>query len=139
VLVGGKDDDALCDRIRQAVGGISVVNTAGKLSPLQSADLISRCLVLVTNDTAPMHMGVAMQVPVVAIFGPTVPSFGFAPVGRADRIVETMGLKCRPCGIHGGNKCPVHTFDCMEMISVARVHNEVRAILHARSAQKVKR
>jgi heptosyltransferase-2 len=139
VLIGGKEDDELCDRIQHAVGSVSVVNTAGKLSPLQSAELISRCLVLVSNDTAPMHMGVAMQVPVIAIFGPTVPSFGFAPVGRSDRIVETMGLKCRPCGIHGGKSCPVHTFECMLAISVARVHNEVRAAIHARSAQKVKR
>ena len=139
VLVGGKEDHELCDRIQHAIGSASIVNTAGELSPLQSAELISRCVVLLTNDTAPMHMGVAVQVPVIAIFGPTVPSFGFAPIGRSDRVVETMGLRVRPCGIHGGKTCPVHTFDCMHMISVARVHNEVRAAIHARSAQKAKR
>ncbi|MEZ4766355.1 MAG: glycosyltransferase family 9 protein [Calditrichia bacterium] len=36
---------------------------------------------LITNDSAPMHMGVAVRTPVLAVFGPTVQKFGFYPVG----------------------------------------------------------
>ncbi|HMK38279.1 MAG TPA: glycosyltransferase family 9 protein, partial [Bacteroidota bacterium] len=83
---------------------------------------------LVSNDSAPVHMAVAMRIPVVAIFGPTLPLFGFAPLGLRDRVVETAGLKCRPCSVHGGRRCPTGTFDCMNQISAVRVRNEVLAI-----------
>jgi len=130
VLIGGKGDTELCARLRGGSKDARVVDASGRLSLLQSADLISRCAVIVTNDSAPMHLALAMRVPIVALFGPTVPEFGFAPVGRDDRIVETNGLRCRPCAIHGGKKCPVGTFDCMEMILPVRVRNEVHAMVH---------
>lgn len=124
VLVGGKEDESLCREIISGVAGPPLV-AAGRLTLLQSAALLQRARVLVTNDTAPMHLAVAMRTPVVAIFGATIPAFGFAPYGYSDTIVETAGLPCRPCGIHGGKRCPIKTFDCMVMISEERVFNEV--------------
>jgi heptosyltransferase-2 len=84
---------------------------------------------LISNDSAPMHLGVAVRTPVVAIFGATVPEFGFAPRGLRDEIVEVKGLSCRPCGIHGGRKCPIGTFDCMMNISPYEVLTRVQRIL----------
>jgi heptosyltransferase-2 len=132
VLVGGKDDVPLCDEIARAAGHPAVLNVAGRLSLLQSAELIRRCRLVVSNDSAPMHLAVAMRVPVVAIFGATVPSFGFSPAGPRDVVVETGGLSCRPCGIHGGKRCPVGTFECMLAIDTARVFDRVAALLHDR-------
>jgi heptosyltransferase-2 len=128
ILVGGEADRELSGRIVSAPGISSVIDATGKLSLLQSAELLGRCAALVSNDSAPMHLAVAMRTPVVAIFGATVPSFGFAPMGRLDRIVETNGLRCRPCGKHGGKRCPVGTFECMQAISSVRVRNEVLSI-----------
>ncbi len=116
VLVGGLEDRALCGRIADGLGG-EPLNAAGELSPLQSAELIRRCRVLVSNDSAPAHLAMGVGTPVVAIFGATVPAFGFAPRGPLDRVIETAGLSCRPCSIHGGERCPIETFDCMERIS----------------------
>jgi heptosyltransferase-2 len=130
VLIGGQGDKELCARLREGIRDARVVDSSGRLSLLQSADLISRCAAIVTNDSAPMHLALAMRVPIVALFGPTAPEFGFAPVGRDDRVVETAGLRCRPCAIHGGKKCPIGTFDCMEMILPVRVRNEVHALSH---------
>ena len=76
-----------------------------------------------------MHLAVAMQTQVVAIFGATVPEFGFAPYGRHDVVVETKGLSCRPCSIHGGDKCPISTFDCMKRISADNVYGSIQAVL----------
>ena len=117
VLLGGEEDERLCREIAESAGNPAVLIAAGKLSILQSAELIRRCALIVTNDSAPMHLAVAMQVPVVAIFGATVPAFGFAPYGEKDVVVETEGLTCRPCSIHGGDKCPIGTFECMWKIS----------------------
>lgn len=121
VLVGGPDDADLCERIRISARHDLVTSAAGRLEPLQSAELIRRSRVLVANDSAPMHMAVAMKTPVVAIFGATVPQFGFAPIGEHDTVLETGGLSCRPCSSHGGHRCPIRSFDCMERILPAQV------------------
>lgn len=125
VLVGGKQDSQLCDEIAREIGREEVRNTAGRLTLLQSAEVIRRCRSVVSNDSAPMHMAVAMGVPVVAIFGATAPEFGFAPLGERDVVVQTAGLPCRPCSIHGGDRCPIKTFVCMNDISAERVLGEV--------------
>ncbi|MGA9117621.1 MAG: glycosyltransferase family 9 protein [Bacteroidota bacterium] len=116
VLVGGPGDAALAGRIREAAGAEGVLNAAGPMSILQSAELIGRCRVCITNDSAPLHLAAAMRTPAVAIFGPTVPAFGFGPVGERDAVVELAGLGCRPCAIHGGRECPIGTFECMKGI-----------------------
>jgi heptosyltransferase II len=117
ILVGGREDEALCNEIRDFAHVKNVFTVAGKLSLLQSGELIRRCKVLLSNDSAPMHIAVAMGTPVVAIFGATVPEFGFAPRGPRDVVIETKGLKCRPCSIHGGKTCPIKTFECMFSIT----------------------
>jgi heptosyltransferase-2 len=117
LLVGSREDEELCREICEKTQTNKVVNAAGKLSLLQSAELIRRCIVLISNDSAPMHLAVAVGTPVVAIFGATVPEFGFAPRGPHDIVIETKGLKCRPCSIHGGKKCPIKTFECMIAIA----------------------
>lgn len=117
VLIGGKEDDVLCKEIVRIAQAKNVFTVAGKLSLLQSAELIRRCKVLISNDSAPMHIAVAIGTPVIAIFGATIPQYGFAPRGPHDIVVETNGLKCRPCSIHGGNICPIKTFKCMLAIS----------------------
>lgn len=126
VFAGGPADTQLCSTISEEIPGS--LNAAGKLSLLQSAELIGRCKAIVSNDSAPMHMGVAMRVPVVAIFGATVPQFGFAPLGEHDVVVETPGLTCRPCSIHGGQSCPIKTFVCMNEISPQQVFEKVQSI-----------
>ncbi|MCU0452061.1 MAG: glycosyltransferase family 9 protein [Bacteroidetes bacterium] len=121
VLIGGRDDAALCDRIAAAAKGAGVLNAAGGSSVLASAALIEAASVLVTNDSAPLHLASAVGTPIVALFGATSPSFGFGPRGPHDFVVETDGLPCRPCAIHGGDRCPIGTFDCMLRIEPERV------------------
>jgi len=129
VLIGGNEDVKLCEEIKNKVNSRLILNAAGKLTFLQSAELIGRCRLLVTNDSAPMHLAVAMKTTVVAIFGATIPEFGFAPYGDFDVVIETKGLTCRPCSIHGGNKCPVKTFDCMYNIKVDDVYDNAVRLL----------
>jgi heptosyltransferase-2 len=133
ILIGGEEDKALCREIKALSGSSRVYTTAGALSTLQSAELLRRCKLLITNDSAPMHFAVAVGTPVVAIFGATVPEFGFAPYGKHDTVVETLGLSCRPCSIHGGRECPIKTFECMNAITVERVYRRVEDVM-ARAA-----
>ena len=129
VLIGGKEDEILCKEVMEIAHVKNVFSAAGKLSLLQSAELIRRCKVLISNDSAPMHIAVAVETPVIAIFGATIPGFGFAPRGHRDVVVETNGLPCRPCSIHGGNICPIKTFACMLAIAPELVVEKVKSFL----------
>jgi heptosyltransferase-2 len=129
LLIGGTEDKGICTEIRTLSKSSLVHDASGALTLLQSAELIRRCRLLVSNDSAPMHLATAVGTPVVAIFGATVPAFGFGPTGPFDVVVETQGLKCRPCSIHGGEKCPIKTFDCMFDISHERVFRSAMEIL----------
>jgi ADP-heptose:LPS heptosyltransferase len=76
---------------------------------------------LVTNDTGLMHLAAAVGTPVVALFGPTVRNFGFAPAGEGHHVLEVDGLDCRPCSLHGGSRCPREHFRCMLELDVGMV------------------
>jgi lipopolysaccharide heptosyltransferase II len=123
ILVGGPDDAGLGDEIVTAVGrsGGRAVNACGKLTLRQSAALIGRASLLVTNDSAPLHLATAMGTPIVALFGPTVTEFGFGPVRAGDIALGVDGLDCRPCSPHGPPQCPLGHHRCMREITVAAV------------------
>ena len=94
VIVGGQDDAPLALEIRTAVP--NAVDATGLLPLLGSAELIGRCAVIVTNDSSPLHLASAMGTPTVAIFGPTVPEFGFGPLAPSSVAVGHETLACRP-------------------------------------------
>jgi lipopolysaccharide heptosyltransferase II len=119
VLIGGPRDLESAKDL--AVAGGNVVSAIGEFSFMTSAELIRRASLLVANDSAPIHAASAFGVPTVAIFGPTVKDFGFYPYHESSKVVEADGLGCRPCSIHGGNRCPIGTFECMRSISPERV------------------
>ncbi|HET9385297.1 MAG TPA: lipopolysaccharide heptosyltransferase II [Gemmatimonadales bacterium] len=125
VVVGGQDDAALGDEIVRAVEGgrgrSRAVNACGRLTLRQSAALIGRAALLVTNDSAPLHLATAMGTPVVALFGPTVTAFGFGPLRAGDIALGVEGLRCRPCSPHGPPACPLGHHRCMRDLTVSAV------------------
>ena len=129
VLIGSKSDYELCDRIINASNNKMIYNLAGELSLLQSTELIKRGKLIITNDSAPLHIANSVGTDGVAIFGATVTDFGFYPYGKNDVVFEINGLDCRPCGIHGGNKCPVKTFDCMLQVDEKEIYRTALKML----------
>jgi heptosyltransferase-2 len=123
VVVGGVEDAEFGRSIAAAVkrAGGRVLDACGRLTLLQSAALIGRARVLVTNDSAPLHFASALGTRVVALFGPTVPEFGFGPIGAGDLALGVTGLVCRPCSDHGPPECPLGHHRCMRELQVATV------------------
>jgi heptosyltransferase-2 len=76
-----------------------------------------------------VHIASAVATPVVAIYGPTVPAFGFTPYGVPHRIAERAGLACRPCAIHGGKRCPIGTLECMTALAPGDVAAAARELM----------
>jgi heptosyltransferase-2 len=75
------------------------------------------CSLIITNDSGLMHLASALKIPIVAIFGSTIKSFGFSPFGVKNIIVENNSLNCRPCSHIGRNNCPKKHFKCMKDVT----------------------
>lgn len=134
MLIGSPAEKETGDEI-MSLAKHQPINLIGKTSLRELIAVIDRCRVLIGNDSAPGHIASARNVPVVSIFGPTVPSFGYYPYGRDVYIVEKE-LSCRPCHHHGPNKCPEGHFRCMRDIAVEEVMLGVEKFLRKRDLQR---
>jgi heptosyltransferase-2 len=128
-IVGGPGDRADARAIKIALGNTPVADGTLKLTMLQSGELIRRARVLVSGDTAPVHLASAVNTPVVEIYGPTVPHFGFAARPELSRIIEPDPMPCRPCSHHGPVVCPLVHHKCMKDTPISRVLAEIRTVL----------
>ncbi len=126
VIVGDKSDKSIADEIT-AAAGVEIINLCGQLDLAQLSYVLSQAKLLVTNDTGAMHIAEAMGTPVIAIFGPTIKQFGFAPWRSESRVIETE-LVCRPCSLHGSKQCPKEHFSCMKHITAEQVFTEIKSI-----------
>lgn len=122
IIFGGPEEKDLGERLSEKIGH-GALSLAGHTGLRESAALMEKCRLFVSNDSGPMHMATAVGIPVIAIFGPTVKGFGFFPLGDKNRIVE-KDIACRPCSLHGGPKCPEGHFRCMKDIGVEEVFKE---------------
>jgi ADP-heptose:LPS heptosyltransferase len=114
-LVGGLEDVTLCEEIKEIAKHPLVVNLAGKISILQSAALMKRSTRSYVNDSGPLHLASSVNANVTAFFCSTVPAFGFGPLSDNSEVLEVKDLDCRPCGIHGHDKCPKGHFSCAKI------------------------
>ncbi len=129
VLVGGGKKDAdLGEKICQLSEG-HAANLCGKTSLSDLMALMEHFKLFITNDSGPMHIATAFDVPTLAIFGPTTRELGFFPYGEGHRVLEVENLPCRPCALHGGKKCPFGHFKCMRDILPERAFENAKEML----------
>lgn len=125
-IAGSPDERPIALDVARRAGLSEREVVAGELSLVELRDLIASARVLLCNDSAPLHIAEAVGTPSVAIFGPTVPAFGFAPRLPGSIVFGLDALECRPCNIHGPEHCPLGTHACMVEIDTADV---VEAVL----------
>ncbi len=129
VLVGGGKKDAdLGEKICQLSKG-HAASLCGKTSLADLMALMKHFSLFITNDSGPMHIATAFDVPTLAIFGPTTRELGFFPYGEGHRVLEVKDLPCRPCALHGGKKCPLGHFKCMRDILPQNVFDNAKEML----------
>jgi heptosyltransferase-2 len=138
ILLGGKEDKKDGDEVA-SVDPIKVYNACGKFSINESADLIRKSKMVVSNDTGLMHIAAAFKKPVISLWGNTVPSFGMYPYYGENflstqkklpyDILQVNKLSCRPCSKIGYDKCPKKHFKCMENIEVGEMLSAINARL----------
>jgi heptosyltransferase II len=111
LVLGGPGEEALCEEL----AGPGVTLFCGPRPITQVAAALSRCRGLVGGDSGLGHLAEALGLPVLTLYGPTVPAFGFPPRGTDSRILE-RDLSCRPCSLHGGKSCRHGHGNCLAEI-----------------------
>jgi heptosyltransferase-1 len=123
VLLGGPGDHEAAARM--AAANPDLINLAGKLPLDESVAAVSLGSLLIGVDTGLTHMGTALRVPTVALFGSTRP---YLRTGTATTRVLYDALPCSPCRRHP--TCNGR-FDCMRQLTVARVLEAALALVAA--------
>ena len=100
IIFGGPGETAIASDIERHLEG-TAVNMAGKTSVRELMALIKRCNFFITNDSGPMHIAAAFDVPLVAIFGSTDHT-GTSPYSGKAVVVRT-DVECAPCKLR---ECP---------------------------------
>ena len=124
MLLGGKD---VYEEGEQVVAqlGERATNGCGKYTLYQSAAILQHADCVITGDTGLMHISAALHKPTAAIFGATIPEYGYYPYmpGERDKFrnFEVCPLNCRPCSKFGSSKCRRKHFKCMKNISATEV------------------
>jgi heptosyltransferase-2 len=122
ILTGSQDEVPLCEAIERKVSDRSrVKNLAGKTALKDLPSLFSTFDLVITNDSSPVHYASGLDLPTVAVFGATIPEFGFGPLATKSTVVQAGRLPCRPCSDHGPQSCPEGHFRCMKDVSVEQV------------------
>ncbi|MBI1871244.1 MAG: lipopolysaccharide heptosyltransferase II [Chlamydiae bacterium] len=121
VFVGGKEDILEGDSLKNLK--IRTIDLIGKTNILELSELFKRCSAVVSGDSAPLHVAAASGVSVIGLFGPTDPA-RHAPPGKVK--VMTHSIPCSPC-YHP--LCKIKTHDCLRLITVDQVLNELKEFL----------
>lgn len=125
VLLFGSEKERLQIEAIVAQLKTHTVNLSGRMSLRESLAAIAQCRLFVANDSGLMHAAAALDVPLVAIFGPTRPerTSPLTPAHKLRLLVRPSG--CAPC-LH--RNCPTDQ-RCMTAVSVADVHTACRELL----------
>lgn len=94
VVVGGAGDADSGEMIAGISGG-KALNLAGKTDLRELVEIIRGARLVISNDSGPMHVAAGLNVPVVAVFGPTSPA-KTGPYGSMHIIIKSA-VSCSPC------------------------------------------
>ena len=133
VLLGGKSEQEDASYIK-ASNAEKVINLCNELSLTESAAVIDKARLVISNDTGMMHIAAALHKPIISIWGNTVPAFGMYPyfpegLEAKSEIIENKNLRCRPCSKLGYKKCPKEHFSCMKDISPELIAEKARRFI----------
>jgi len=120
IIFGGPSEVEVCKDIENALRANNVtnyVNLAGKTDIKELCSKIGGCSLFITNDSGPMHVAAAYQVPTVAIFGPTKDKETSQWQNKKSQIVK-LNMECAPCM---KRECPLEHHECMKNITASMV------------------
>ncbi len=130
-IFGSPKDHEIAKKIQLATQQ-RAVNLAGKTTLEEAIDLLSLATVIVSNDSGLMHIGAALNKPLVAVYGPTSPSFT-PPLNKNAKIL-TLALDCQPCF---QRICPLKHHHCMRELKPIQVLAAISSVGSERAVKGV--
>jgi ADP-heptose:LPS heptosyltransferase len=115
VLIGGAGEKLAGDTIVEG-GGDGIINLIGKINYMESAEVLSRCDLLVSNDCGPAHLAAAVGKPVVGIYSSRNYPGAWHPWGCLHTVLRNDNVPCRFCF-----KTECETKECINSITVDQV------------------
>jgi ADP-heptose:LPS heptosyltransferase len=112
---GGENESAILQQWEDDMTGVN--NMAGKFSFAEELAIISNLNVMVSMDSANMHLAALFGTPVVSIWGATHPYAGFTAWEQLPQNIVQATLYCRPCSVFGNKPCYRGDHACMNMIT----------------------
>ena len=137
ILLGGKEDVENGTEIA-STNETKIYNACGKFNISESADIVRKAKLVISNDTGMQYIACALKRPVLALWGGTTPDLDVEPYYGKNfmsniqkPIYENVRLKlsCQPCSKYGLKACPKAHFDCMEKIDVEELAEKVKGFL----------
>jgi len=107
----------------------NTISVSGRLNMENEMLLISFLDVMVSMDSANMHLASLVQVPVISIWGATHPSMGFYGFKQNPDNAVQVDLPCRPCSVYGDLPCIRGDYACMNMIEESVILDKVEKII----------
>lgn len=137
ILIGGKEDSFIGEEVA-SVDKIKIYNACGKFNLNESADLVRKSKLVISNDTGLQYIACAFQKPILAIWGGTSPKLDVEPYygslfmnKRENPVFENivLNLWCQPCSKYGTATCPLGHFNCMEKQDIDAIVQKVNVRL----------
>lgn len=126
ILLGGKEDIQMGGIIANT-DSFKIYNACGKFNISESADIIKKAKLVISNDTGMQYIACALKRTVIALWGGTSPDLDVEPYYGSNFMSHqqkpiyenvVLNLSCQPCSKYGLKKCPKDHFNCMETIDV---------------------
>lgn len=112
-----------------------VTSVIGKMTMRDEMALISNLDVMITMDSATMHISSLVGVPVVSVWGATHPYAGFYGYGQSAQNAIQIDMPCRPCSVYGNKPCMFGDYRCMTSIRPETIADAARRNTTATSAE----
>jgi len=127
LLGGGKNEITILNDWEKEFPGI--INLAGKFSFKEELAVISNMDVMVSMDSANMHLASLFGVTVVSVWGATHPFTGFYGWAQPAENAVQIGLYCRPCSVFGNKPCYRGDHACMEQLPEEKIMEKILSIV----------
>ncbi|MBW8362478.1 MAG: glycosyltransferase family 9 protein [Kaistella sp.] len=121
---GGSDEIAILDEWEKKIP--NSVNLAGKLSLKEELQKISQLRLMISMDSANMHLASLVGTRCVSVWGSTHPFAGFLGYGQSeDDVVQVKELTCRPCSVFGDRECYRGDYACLHEINIQKIIEKI--------------
>ena len=117
---GGKSEINILDSWADQIPNTE--NLAGKLSLKEELQKIAELEVMISMDSANMHLASLVGTRCISVWGSTHPYAGFLGYGQSEKdVVQVKDLTCRPCSVFGDKACYRGDWACLEEIDIQKI------------------